>query len=282
MAELDIVGLGIWGRSFSNWEAFCEGLSTGQWQNHTSLAPELIPAGNRRRVPKWAQMAIEVMNQACEMASMDPKEIATVFSSSMGDMQITDYLCRVLSTDPGSVSPTQFHNSVHNAAAGYWSMFTGSHAPANAVSAYSCTAPMAFLEAAIQVVEEGIPVLLVTQETQAPEALRVSCPSNEVFSAAMLLAPKNYHASPVCSVRFGVRDRPVIWPDLPTELKPGLHGNPGAGLVTFLAALAKHAAPLTINSTTDQDKSAVRSHLPLSPKLSLNLDLMPVIRATPG
>jgi hypothetical protein len=58
-------------------------------------------------------MAIEVMDQACKMANISPDDVAVIFSSAMGDMQITDYMCRALAKTPKLISPTKFHNSVH-------------------------------------------------------------------------------------------------------------------------------------------------------------------------
>jgi hypothetical protein len=238
MTELDIVGLGIWGSNFSNWQEFSAGLNSGIWQSGTSAQPTLIPARERRRAPQSVNMAVEVMNQACGMAAMRPTDVAVVFSSSMGDMQITDYLCHTLSKTPRLVSPTRFHNSVHNAPTGYWSIATQSHAASSAISAFSNTAPMAFLEAAIQASVEGIPVLVVTQEGAAVPALRDSCPSNHPFSAALLLTPAGYRASRLASIGFTVARETVDWPELPRDLRDKLLGNPGARLLPLLAAIA--------------------------------------------
>ena len=240
MAELDLIGLGIWSTLFSNWREFSDGLNKGDWQPGSNAPPALILAREGRRAPQSVKMAVEVMSQACEMASISPADVAVVFSSSMGDMQITDYLCHILATPPRLVSPTRFHNSVHNAPTGYWSIATQSHAPASAISAFSNTAPMAFLEAAIQVVEEGNPVLLVTQEGVAVPALRDSCPSDYPFSAALLLAPSGYGKSGLASIRFTVTRESVEWPELPQDLRENLSGNPGARLLPLFAAIARN------------------------------------------
>ena len=92
MSKLEIIGLGAWSPYFGNWQEFCNGVSGGEWQTEVKLQPELIPAKNRRRAPQLVKIAVEVMSQACEMAATDPKDVATVFSSAMGDMPITDYL----------------------------------------------------------------------------------------------------------------------------------------------------------------------------------------------
>lgn len=241
MTRVDIVGLGAWSPKFASWPAFCSGLNTGKWDTDVVLQPDLIPSRERRRAPQLVKMAIEVMDQACKMASMNPDDVAVVFSSAMGDMQITDYMCRTLADSPDLISPTRFHNSVHNAAPGYWSITTGAFTPATAVSAYEFTATMAFLEAAIQVAEENTPVILVTQEVAAPLPLLDTCPSEHPFSAAILLTPPGYGDVAVCSLRFSVSQQPEPWPDVGPALRDDFGTNFGAKLLPLLTAIAEGA-----------------------------------------
>ena len=163
MTEVDITGAGIWSQGFGNWAEFQAVLAGNEVESGGALKPELIPARERRRAPAAVKMAVEVMDQACRMADIDPTDVATVFGSGMGDMQITDYICRTLADAPRMVSPTKFHNSVHNASTGYWSIATGSHFAANAISAYADTVAASLLEGAVQAVEEDLPVLVALQ-----------------------------------------------------------------------------------------------------------------------
>ena len=112
---------------------------------------------------------------------------------------------------------------------------------------------MAFLEAAIQVSEEDMPLLLVTQEMAAPVALQQACPSAEDFSAAFLLTPPGFCSSPIASLKFAVSHKSAGWPDLPEDLRQGLASNYGARLLPLLADLASvsrsfsHEFPLSSN-----------------------------------
>ena len=58
---------------------------------------------------------------AC-LSTSSPRRTAT--------SRINDYMCATLAATPTLISPTKFHNSVHNAAAGYWT-----HRPPAATSA---------------------------------------------------------------------------------------------------------------------------------------------------
>ena len=239
MTEVDITGIGVWSEHFSNWDEFCALLAGGAAKESAALKPELIPAKERRRAPLAVKMAVEVMDQACRMAAVEPSEVATVFASGMGDMQITDYMCRTLATTPRMVSPTKFHNSVHNASTGYWSIATHSHSPANAVSGYSHSAAMAILEGAVQAVEEGIPVLVAVEEMSAPLPFKSVYDSDHPFSAALLLTPAGYHMSPVASVELNVANAAVDDPALPNIRGIDLSDNFAARLLPLLAVIAQ-------------------------------------------
>lgn len=238
MTDLDIAGIGIWSPFFPDWPAFCDGINSGNWQSNAPLQPGLIPSRERRRAPQSVKMAVEVLDQACNMASMDPAGAATVFSSAMGDMQITDYLCKVLVAPPRLVSPTRFHNSVHNATTGYWSITRHTHAPTSAISALGYSASMAFLEAAVQAAEEDTPVLMVSQEMAAPAALRIICPSDYPVSLALLLTKPGLFPDPLASFQFGIQRKSIDWPGLHPDLEESFNENFGSRLLPLISAIA--------------------------------------------
>ncbi|MCF7970572.1 MAG: beta-ketoacyl synthase chain length factor, partial [Methylococcaceae bacterium] len=82
----------------------------------------LIPAAMRRRTSMTTRMAISAATVACKQANVDSQTLASVFASLGGEIQVTDALCRLLPDENELLSPTQFHNSVHNTTAGYWAI----------------------------------------------------------------------------------------------------------------------------------------------------------------
>jgi len=251
MTELQIVGVGTWSTKHGNWSEFRTGTQTGDWPEEVKLQPDLIPARERRRAPQFVKMAIEVMDQACKMADLQPDEIAVIFSSAMGDMQITDYMCAALAQTPKLISPTKFHNSVHNAAPGYWSIATGAFCPASAVSALEYTPSMALLEACIQATEEHTPVLCVTQELAAPRVLADVCSAELPLSSALLIAPAGYYESPLATLGFEVDQGTAEWPPLGEQVQ-AFESNISARLLPLLTALADgHDADLSFPVSTD-------------------------------
>ena len=123
-----ITGIGAWGGQFQNWsqlQAILAGAQLPKPDKPNSPKPEIIPANERRRAPLPVKLAVEVSWQATRAAQVDPQATACTFASGLGDTEITDYMCRALNTAEKVLSPTKFHNSVHNAAAGYWTISTG-------------------------------------------------------------------------------------------------------------------------------------------------------------
>ncbi len=238
MPDIDVIGIGAWGRQFANWGELCTVLAGGDVGETDALKPDLIPARERRRAPLSVKMAVEVMDQACHMAALDPATVATVFASVYGDIQITDYMCTTLASAPRTTSPTKFHNSVHNAATGYWSIATQSHQPANAISAYAYSPTMALVEGAIQAVEENVPVIVAIQELASPPVFKPIYAAGQAFSAALALAPQGYSASPLASMQLSASSSPCDFPALPVTGSVDWADNFAARILPLLAALA--------------------------------------------
>jgi len=86
------------------------------------------------------------------------------------------------------VSPTLFHNSVHNAPAGYWSIATGCTMPSTSICAFDGSFSAGLLEAATTVLVEQTSVLLVAYEYPPPFPLCETRHVSEPFAAALWLA----------------------------------------------------------------------------------------------
>lgn len=154
-------------------------------------APTSLPANERRRASRLSKMAMRVAEQAMSESDLDTMDQATVFASSCGDMDIVDKICTALTLDDKPVSPTQFHNSVHNAQAGYWAIANQVHQASNSISAYNGSFSAGLLEAVTVVTVEQMPVLLVVYDRPAPGVLYASGPSRFEFAMALLLIPEH-------------------------------------------------------------------------------------------
>lgn len=156
----------------------------------TVLAPPaLLPPAERRRASRLVKAALGVGLEAVNHAGADAATLATVFSSSSGDGHNCHALCETLASDDRAVSPTRFHNSVHNAAAGYWGIATGAMAPSQVLCAYDAGFAAGLLEATVQVVTAQTPILLVSYDAEYPEPIFAKRPVPDAGGVALLLAP---------------------------------------------------------------------------------------------
>ena len=187
-----VAGIGIYAPGLTGWPVAAAALRGGAVPDSADPprpAPPLLPAAERRRAPDTVLYAAQAAAEACAMAEADPAALPCIFSSTQGDIAITDYMCSTLATAPRELSPTKFHNSVHNAAAGYWSIATGCRAPSTALSAWVHSFGSGLFEAAVQAVDDAGPALLVVYDAAAAGALRSTIPFDCGFALALVLAP---------------------------------------------------------------------------------------------
>ena len=194
-----IDGIGLLGPGLDNWPAARAVLTEQQAYApaKTALpAPAMLPPAERRRSGPLVRVALAVGAEAG--AGQDLSLLATVFSSSGGDGVNCHELCEMLASSDRQVSPTRFHNSVHNAAAGYWSIAAGAMETASVLCAHDGSFGAGLLEALAQVVVDGVPVLLIAADTAYPEPLRSARPIPDEFGVGLLLSPRRGPNSIAC------------------------------------------------------------------------------------
>lgn len=201
-------------------------------------APVGLPANERRRLPATARAALGIGMEALAAARLGTEEVATVFTSCGSDGEITHRICEELARAPPEVSPTRFHNSVHNAPGGYWSIALATHDPSTSLCAFDGSFAAGLLEAAAQVLVESRPVLLVTYDLPYPAPLSSLWNVAQPFCAAFALATVGDGISPVLDI-----DLAGEWlePDWPATLPAALRTNPAAAACSVLELLARGA-----------------------------------------
>lgn len=238
----------------------------------------MIPPRERRRAPQTVKMAIETMSQAFTQSGLAADDVSVIMASAMGDLKITDYMCTTLADNPRLISPTQFHNSVHNAAVGYWSISQSSHAACNAVAAGEFSGSAGLLEAAVLSTDRATPVLLVIQEGHTPATIMPLCPPTQALSLAIMLVPRDCKpaAKTLAHLRIGLQHTPACWPKLPAKLSADYAASPAGKLLPLFAALARYtaASPEQLNPSSDSFS------LPVSAFSCLQIDLLPT-KTTP-
>lgn len=185
-----IEGIGFWAPGLPSWEAAQAFVRDGTRPDAAPArpSPQLLPPNERRRAPDTVAVALDVALAACAMARRDASRLPSVFASMHGDLAITDYMCATLASDASAISPIRFHNSVHNAAAGYWTIGAGAMEPATAISAFDATFAQGLLEAAVQLHAGADAALLVAYDSASAGPLAQVSESRGLLGGALVLA----------------------------------------------------------------------------------------------
>jgi hypothetical protein len=176
------------------------------WSAAATVVPALtcLPSAERRRSGVPVRIAITAGLEAVAGAGRDAAMLPAIFTSSGGDGQNLHEICTALAQGERQLSPTRFHNSVHNAPSGYWGIATGATPASNALCAYDASFGAGLLEALTQMHVEQRAVLLVAYDAQYPEPLYRTRPIPDGFAVALVLAPaRNNAALARLEVRLG-------------------------------------------------------------------------------
>jgi hypothetical protein len=164
--------------------------------------------------------------------------VATVFASSGGDGDVINDICTTLAGPDRQVSPTRFHNSVHNAPAGYWSIATHSHHPSTSLCGFDWSFAIGLLEAAAQLQVDRQEILLVGYDAPYPEPLGSIRRVTQPFGAALLFTRhRTGRTIAELDVTIDAQPRPASRMS-DAALERLRTGNPCARVLPLLAALA--------------------------------------------
>lgn len=241
MTEVYVNGVGLIAPGMPDWRTAREVLR-GEREHEPARLPRpdagMLPANERRRAANSVRWALAAAQEAVSASSYRADEVATVFATSDGDGETLHHLCEALASPPREVSPTRFHNSVHNAAAGYWSIAAGSRHPSTSLCGYDATFAAGLIEAACQVWTERVAVLLVAYDLPFPPPLFAVRPVAEPFAVALVLAPEPSPGTLACC-RITVGSGSSACSPSPAALRRELASNPAAHALPLLAMIAR-------------------------------------------
>jgi hypothetical protein len=204
---------------------------------------QCLPPAERRRTGKVVRLALTVGLEAVARAGADAAQLPAVFSSSGGDGENCHEICQVLAGPERQISPTRFHNSVHNAASGYWGIATGATPAANALCAHDASFAAGLLESLVQLSIDETAVLLIAYDADYPQPMRAARPIPDAFGVALLLTPA---AGPRSLARITVRSVAAVAQTLPDAQLEALRAQvPAARSLPLLQCLAR-ARPGTV------------------------------------
>lgn len=138
-AKISIVNNEIIAPSGDNYAAFCQHFFAVNTQESTTRSlrffdkeysqcvheihkvdTDIIPARLRRRMSFLTQMMICCATKCLQGCVYDNENLGVIIATGWGELETTEkLLVAITDSEEIALSPTQFHNSVHNTAAGY-------------------------------------------------------------------------------------------------------------------------------------------------------------------
>jgi hypothetical protein len=233
-----IDGVAILGPGLDGWQQSRRVLSGAiPYHSEPTMIPPAtsLPAAERRRTGRVVNLALAVGFEAIAATDTDPTKLRTVFASSGADSSNCHEICQTLASADRQLSPTRFHNSVHNVTAGYWSIATRDMAASTVICAYDASFAAGLIEALTQVVTARADVLLIAYDMEYPKPLREKRPITDSFAVALLFRPTP-SALTLASIVGSLGSEPVEQLGLP-ELERLRRDVPAARSLPLLASM---------------------------------------------
>ena len=240
MMNLQILALGVCAPGLPTWQQALPVLrGETAWAADEEFKfppPPRLPRNERRRATPLTRLAFAACDDAL-LAAPEGAQPQCIFASCSGDMDVIDGICRGLSADNIGLSPMQFHNSVHNAPAGYWSIASGDRKPSMSLSAFEGSFAAGLLEAAMQLAEQPQQsVLMVCYDVATVDPMRSARNVSQPFASAWLLGAGSQSAMGSLQLNM-LDDQPLS--SCAGELETLRLSNPAALALPALAAVAQ-------------------------------------------
>jgi Beta-ketoacyl synthase, N-terminal domain len=259
--SMNVQGVGVLGPGLIDWPA-TRAVLRGEtlWQSAPAMLapPAILPAAERRRAGRIIKLALAIGAQAVGAAQADAVCLPTVFTSAGGDGENCHDICTSLASSERRISPTRFHNSVHNAAAGYWGIAYGCSEPSVSLCAYDASFGAGLLEAAVQLAGGAPSVLLVAYDVDYPPPLRGRRPIPDTFGVAMVLTAIHAPGTSPAMARLSI-DLSAQLADLldSAPLEEMRRSIPAARVLPLLASLARRRAGRVVLDYLNDTRLAV-------------------------
>jgi len=218
-------------------------------------SPEILPPAERRRAGRVIKLALAIGAEAVAHAGHEAGGLASVFCSSGGDGDNCHEICATLAGSERLISPTRFHNSVHNAAAGYWSIAHGCTEASVTVCAYDASFAAGLIEALSQISHDGCAVLLFAYDADYPSPLQERRTISDAFGVSLLLGPPESPCA-LANLKIELCTRPPSRLDQP-ELEALRQNIPAARCLPMLQLLAQSRSGSVVLEYLDSTGLAV-------------------------
>lgn len=140
----------------------------------------------RRRTSTLTRATVTALEAALAGSGVTIDQVRFVLVSSFGEIETTVDLLAQLGEPGGPVSPTKFHNSVHNTATGYLSIASGNNRESTALAGGPHNLEIGLLESLAGLAETSEDVVLLFAEELLPRPFERS-DADPTFAVALHL-----------------------------------------------------------------------------------------------
>ncbi|MFV8753913.1 beta-ketoacyl synthase chain length factor [Nannocystaceae bacterium ST9] len=168
-------GVGLWTLGHPSFAAWVAAGMPEQFDPAPDATPgkpsaDLLHPRLRRRTSLLTRMIVTALAEAAQQGGAAHEQTRYIVVSSWGEIETTVELLGQLAIPGGPISPTAFHNSVHNTATGYLSIASGNHWPSTALAAGPHALEIGLLEACagLRSLEGPGDALLILAEERLP------------------------------------------------------------------------------------------------------------------
>lgn len=212
--RIPIGGIGVRAPGIENWKELTENpdyvIPTTPIADQPKGLGQCLPATERRRATSVTRLALDLAMEAVGDRNTD--DLSAVFSSSGGEVTVVHQIFSMLAEGDTALSPTAFHNSVHNAAAGYWSIASRSPYTADSLCAFDDSFGAGLAECCLRYAEGQRNLLLVTYDIPPPHPISLHREIHNAVGGSLLLGANN--------------TQPLAWLNLRYEACPHLESPP--------------------------------------------------------
>jgi hypothetical protein len=151
-------GIGFWTTGYPSVTAWMENRPQPEAEKPEA---SLLQGPLSRRATPLTRMSVEVMQQALEMGKADAASTPSVWGTAHGEHSTAIGLLGMMLKGEGKLSPTKFHNSVHNTPSGYASIAAKNRSASTTLTGGAELVASAFCEAGAMVSDLNRDVVLV-------------------------------------------------------------------------------------------------------------------------
>ena len=224
-----LCGFGFWMPGYTDAGAWLGGAAFSEEAAKPKAA--LLASRLRRRTAPLTKMSIDVIQAAAAEANADLAEATLVLSSGWGEMETTIALLGQLAEAEPQLSPTLFHNSVHNTATGYLSIAVGNRHGSTAIGAGGEGLASAMVEAFCSLAGAEGDVIVAVADEAIPAPFDGA--GGEPIAVGLCLRPHDAPGGIVCELSRGSLAESSVDRSVPDSLR----ANPSASVVPLCRAL---------------------------------------------